>query len=63
VRLECCRHDHEAQVRTRSALEAPQEREGDVAVEVPLVELVEDNRVHPAQFGVREEPSREHAFG
>ena len=57
------RHDHQAQVGAGGPLQASQQRQGEVAFEVALVELVEDDHVDAAQVRVRQQPPRQHAFG
>ena len=57
------RHRDEAEVGPSRALEALEERERDVALEVPLVELVEHDRRRPRERRGREELAPEHALG
>jgi hypothetical protein len=49
--------------RAARALEPSQHREGDVALEVPLVKLVEEHRAHAAQSVGSDEASREDPLG
>src|SRR4051794_4820466 len=45
------------------ALESAEERERDVALEVPFVDLVEEHDVHAQQIRLCEEAPRQHALG
>ena len=53
------RHRDEPEVGARGVLEAPQEREREVALEVALVELVEHDRADAGQGGCAEQAPRE----
>ena len=61
--IERRRHRDDAKVGPRRLLHAPEERERDVALEVTLVELVEEHGRHAAKERVGEQPSREDALG
>ena len=55
-------HRDDAKVGPRRLLHALEEREGDVALKVTLVELVEEHGRHAAQERIGEQPSREDAL-
>ena len=57
------RHDHDFQVRPDGLLHAADHGQGQVAVEVPLVELVEHDRGDRSQEGVVLQHAEEDAFG
>ena len=57
------RHGGEAEVGAACLLETPQECERDVALEVALVDLVEQHRSHAAKGRVGDEAACEHALG
>ena len=57
------RHDDEREVGPRPEPEAAEHRQRDVAREVALVELVEDDGAHAREERVGEEAPREHALG
>ena len=57
------RHRDELQVGARGALEAPQQREREIALQVALVELVEHDRADAGERGRREQPAREEPLG
>ena len=62
LRRERRRHRHEPQVRPPRA-QPRDEREREIAVEVALVQLVDDHAADSAQFGIREQPARQDALG
>ena len=61
--LERRRHHPDAEVGPRGALQRAQERESDVALEVALVELVEQDGADAGEAAIAEEPACEHALG
>jgi hypothetical protein len=61
--LERCAHHHQPQLGAAYALQPAQQREREVALQVALVELIEQHRRHAAQLGICDQPAREHAFG
>ena len=63
VRVERGRHDDQQQVGPRGFLELQRLREGDIAVDVALVEFVEQDRGHARQIGLRQHLAQEDAFG
>jgi hypothetical protein len=48
---------------TRFFLELESAGQRDVAVEVPFVKLIEQDRAHTVQLGIGEHPAQQHAFG
>ena len=56
-------HDHELEVGPARLLEVEGAGEGDVAIEMPLVEFVEDNDGDAAQLRVAQHLPQQHAFG
>ena len=62
ARLERGGHHQELQ-RVARPLELTQKRQGQVPLQVPLVELVQHHRAHAAEPGVGHQPPREDAFG
>jgi hypothetical protein len=54
--------DEEHEVRPHLALRPARHREGEVRVEAPLVELVEDDGAHPLEEGVVEQPPQQDAL-
>ena len=57
------RHHHQAQIRPRRSLQAPQQRQGEIGVEMALVKLVQNHRRHPAQLGIVHQTPDQEAFG
>jgi hypothetical protein len=57
------RHDHEAQIGPEIRLHVERERGAEIAVEMPLVELVEQDRADVAERGVVLDHPRQDAFG
>ncbi len=57
------RHHHQREVLAHRAPELGQPGEGEVAVEVALVELVEDHRLHPVEVGIVLQAAGEGALG
>ena len=62
-RVERGRHDDELQIRARGLLEAAQQRQRQVALEVALVELVEHDHAHAGQAGLGDQPAGEQPLG
>ena len=56
-------HGDDAKVGTRGTLQAQEQSEGGVAIEVAFVELVEDNGRDAAKRGIVQKPAGEDAFG
>ena len=56
-------HGHDQQVRARRSTQAFHQRQRHVALQVPLVELVQDDRRHPVEPRRRDEPPPEDALG
>ena len=56
------RHHDQLQLRAPRA-ELCDQREGEIAVEVALVELVDHHTADAAQLGIAEQPTGQHAFG
>ena len=63
VRVECRGHDGQAKVGAHGVLELAHHGEGDVALEMALVELVEHNDADALEKGIGGEESTEDAFG
>ena len=61
--IEGGRHDNELQVGPDRLLDLQRPREADVAVEVPLMKLVEDNRAHSAQHWLVRHLPQQDALG
>ena len=61
--IERRRHHHELQIGPEPLLQFQRAREGDVAVEMPLVKFVEDDRTDAAQLRIGEHLPQEHALG
>jgi len=57
------RHDHQLQIRPRPAQKLQHERQRDVALQVPLVELVEHHGGDAAQQRIGQESPRQHTLG
>src|SRR5207302_1860840 len=56
-------HDDDAEVWTRASLQATEQREREVGLQVALVELVEQHSPDRLQLRIREQAAREDAFG
>ena len=56
-------HGHRVQIRSGAAAQPLNHREGQVGVEVALVDLVEDHRADAAELGVGDQPADEDALG
>ena len=63
VRVKRGGHDEDSEVRSERASHLEREREGEVAGERPLVELVEDDEPGVGKLRVREDALREQALG
>ena len=57
------RHHDQAQIPPARSLQTAQQRQRQIALEVPLVEFVEHHAADALQIGIREQAAREHAFG
>ena len=61
--IESCRHDDEAEIRTRGRLKTEQECESQVAVQVALVKLIQDDDGDAVESRIVEQLSGEDTFG
>src|SRR5712691_10579942 len=57
------RHYHQPQLRTRQFLQPTQQSKCEVAIEMALVELVEQNRADAMKLGIAQQTPRENALG
>ena len=62
-RVERRRHDDDPQIGPPRALQAPQQRQREVAFQMPLVEFVEHHAAHALQLRVAQQAAGEHALG
>ena len=63
LRLDGRRHGHDQQVLAQVLAYVDQQREGEVGVELPLVDLVEHHRIDPRQLGVALQSSQQQPRG
>ena len=59
--IESRRHHYDEQIGAR-LLQAFEQGQRKIALEVALVEFIEDDRVDAFQVGIRKQPAREHAL-
>ena len=57
------RHHHDLQIGPRGLAESPQQREGQIALQMTLVKLIEHDRSNPAQQRIADWPARQNALG
>ena len=58
-----CRHDNNSQIRPHRGLEPAKQGQCQIALEMTLVKLIQDNSVHSGEFRIRDQPACEDAFG
>ena len=61
--IERSRHHYQAQIGTAAALQAAEQGQGQIALQVALVELVEHHAGGALEVGIGEQTAGEHAFG
>ena len=61
--IQSCRHHHELEIRPRRLLQTPQQRQRQIAVQMPLMELIQANDIHAPQLRIGKKPAREDALG
>ena len=62
-RIERRRHHDDLQIRPARTLQPPQQRQREIAFQMPLVEFVEHHAPHALQSRVAQHAAREHALG
>ena len=63
ARVQRRRHHDQSQVRSRCRLQPPEQRQREVALEMPLVKLVQHHGVHAREPRIGNQPPREDTFG
>ena len=62
IGIERRRHHYNAQIAARP-LQSLQKRQSEIALQMPLMELVENERIHAPQARIREEAASEYSLG
>jgi hypothetical protein len=60
--VESRRHHYQPKLRARRFLQPAQQSEREVAIEMALVKLVKQHRADAGEFGIAQQPPREHPF-
>ena len=61
--IQCGRHDEDDEIGPRRLLDLQSAGQGDVAVEMPFVKFVEDDRADTLQVVISQHLAQQHAFG